>query len=55
MTKYNKAIAGGAGAALALILVWIAGQFGVEVPKEVEGAFTVLLAAVGPFFGPANA
>ena len=54
MRKYNKAMQGGAGAAIALILAWIASLFGLEVPKEVESAFTVILAAVGPMVGPAN-
>lgn len=55
MTKYNKAMAGGAGAALALIIAWGVKQFaGVEIPAEVEGAFVILLSALGPFFGPAN-
>lgn len=40
-----KVIAGvGAGAATVL-LVWLAGLFGVEVPPEVASSVTVLLAA----------
>lgn len=38
-----KVAAGGIFGAAAIVIVWIAGQFGVEVPPEVAAAFTVLL------------
>lgn len=54
MWKYNKAYAGGAGAAVALILAWVLESMGVSVPTEVEAAFTVVLSGVGPLVAPAN-
>lgn len=44
MTPQPKVQAAGAGGALAIVLVWLAGQFGVDVPPEVAAAFTTLLA-----------
>ena len=55
MQKYNKAYAGGLGAALAVILSWLSEAFlQISIPGEVEGAMTIILAAVGPIIGPAN-
>jgi hypothetical protein len=42
----QKVVAGGAAGAAAVLVVFIAGQFGVDVPPEVAAALTVLLAAV---------
>lgn len=38
-----KVTAGGAAGAAALVIVWVAGLFGLGVPPEVAIAFTVLL------------
>lgn len=40
-----KVVAGGAAGAAALVLVWIAGVLGLEIPPEVAIAFTVLLSS----------
>lgn len=45
-----KVVAGGAGGAAALVLVWLAGLFGLDVPAEVAVAFTVLLSAGASWF-----
>lgn len=39
----NKVWAGGAAGAASVILVYVAGLFGLAVPAEVASAFTVLL------------
>lgn len=41
-----KVAAAGISGGASLVLVWLAGQFGVEMPEAVAGAI-VLLAAVG--------
>lgn len=38
-----KVAAGGAAGAASVVLVWVAGLFGLDVPAEVASAFTVLL------------
>ena len=43
MTPQPKVVAGGVAGALTIVLVWAAGQFGVDVPAEVASAFTVLV------------
>lgn len=43
MTPQPKVVAGGVAGALTIVLVWLAGQFGVDVPAEVASAFTVLV------------
>lgn len=54
-TPKPKVIAatGGAavGGALALLTAWILGMFGVDVPGEVQGAFTVLFSTALAFVG----
>ena len=55
MQKYNKAYAGGIGAAVAVILSWATEAFlNIGIPGEVEGAMAIIFAAVGPLIGPAN-
>ena len=55
MTRYNKAFQGGLGAAVAVIMAWLAEAFmGVTVPVEITGALAVVLAGLFPAFGPAN-
>lgn len=40
----SKVTAAGTAGAAALVLVWMLGSFGVEVPAEVAAAITALLA-----------
>jgi hypothetical protein len=46
----SKVVAGGAAGAVSIILVWVAGLFGLEVPAEVASAFTVLLSSAAAYF-----
>jgi hypothetical protein len=39
-----KVVAAGAAGAITVILVWVAGMLGVDVPEEVAAAVTALLA-----------
>lgn len=39
----SKVVAGGAAGAFAIVLVYIAGLFGLDVPAEVAASVTVLL------------
>lgn len=44
MSKINpKVQAAGWAGAVTILLVWVAGMFGLEVPPEVASAFTVLV------------
>lgn len=43
VTPQPKVVAGGVAGALTIVLVWVAGQFGLDVPPEVASAFTVLV------------
>lgn len=43
MAPQPKVVAGGAAGALTILVVWIAGLYGLEVPPEVASAFTVLV------------
>lgn len=38
-----KVAAAGAAGAVTVVLVWVAGMFGVDVPPEVASAVTVLI------------
>jgi hypothetical protein len=40
----NKVAAAGIGGSLSVVLVWVAGMFGVEVPAEVASAITTIVA-----------
>jgi hypothetical protein len=44
MAPRPKVAAAGAAGAVTVILVWVAGLFGLEVPSEVASAFTALIA-----------
>lgn len=47
----RKKVAAGAGAGGASILViWIASQFGLDVPPEVASAFTTLVGTLAGYF-----
>lgn len=41
----------GVGGAAAIVLVWVLGLFGLEVPNEVAGAIVLLLGAAGTIVG----
>jgi hypothetical protein len=41
----SKVVAGAVAGAVSIILVWLAGLFGLEVPPEVAAAVTVVLGA----------
>lgn len=43
MKPQPKVIAGGAAGAASIVIVYVAGLFGLDVPAEVASALTVLL------------
>lgn len=45
MKPTRKVAAGGVAGAVALLIVFVAGEFGLEIPPEVASAVTVLLTA----------
>lgn len=45
----NKVAAGGISGALAIVLIWLAGQFGIEMTNEVAGAFVLLSSFVSAY------
>lgn len=50
MTPVNpKVQAAGAAGAVTVLLVWIAGMFGLDVPPEAASAFTVLVSAAAGY------
>lgn len=49
-TPTNKVAAAGIGGAIAVVLVWVTGLFGVDMPGEVAAAFTVILAFAAGYF-----
>ena len=51
LTIHPKAAGAGIGGALAVIILW-AMSYGVEVPPEVAGAFTAVIAAVCSWLAP---
>lgn len=54
LSNYNKAIAGGVGAALATILVFLAETYWMALPEPVQAAVTVLVTSTVVYFAPAN-
>ena len=48
----NKTIAAGASGAATVVLIWIAGQFGLTMPPEVASAATTLIASLFVWFTP---
>jgi hypothetical protein len=50
VTKSSAAGTGIAGAA-GVVLVWVLGMFGLDVPEEVAAAIVVLIGALGTFIG----
>lgn len=47
-----KVVASGATGAATIVLVWMLGALGVEVPAEVASAITVILSAVAGYIAP---
>lgn len=54
LSNYNKAVAGGVGAALATIIVFLAETYWMVLPEAVQGAVAVLVTAAVVYFAPAN-
>ncbi len=48
----TKIAAGGAAGALSTIIVWILGEFEVDVPAEIAAAITVLVMSLTSYFVP---
>lgn len=46
----TKVTAAGVGGALSIVLVWIAGEFGISMPEEVASAFTTIIAFLSGYF-----
>jgi hypothetical protein len=46
----NKVRAAGLGGAVATVIVWTAGQFGVDMPPEVASAWAALLGVAAGWF-----
>jgi hypothetical protein len=47
-----KVVAGGAAGAFTVVLVWVAGMYGLDVPAEVASAFTVLVSFAAGYVKP---
>ena len=47
-----KVVASGATGAATIVLVWILGALGVDVPAEVASAITVILSAAAGYMAP---
>lgn len=45
-----KVVAGGIGSSIVVLLVWIAGEYGVQIPPEVASALTVLVGFAASYF-----
>ena len=43
LTPQPKVAAGGVAGAVAVVLIWVAGLFGLDVPAEVAGSVVVVL------------
>ena len=54
MQRYNKAYAGGIGAALAALVIAGLNYAGMTVSGELQSAIYVVFSALGPLLGPAN-
>ena len=54
LSNYSKAIAGGVGAALATILIFLAETYWMVLPEAVQAAVTVLVTAAVVYASPAN-
>lgn len=54
MKNHSKAIGGGVGGAVAVLLGYLANMMGLELSAEVLGALTILISAAGAWLAPAN-
>lgn len=45
------AVGGGTAGAIVVIIVWLAGMYGLEVPAQVQGAFEIVIVFVAPAVG----
>lgn len=54
LTPVRKVAVGGAAGAVTIIIVWVAGLLGLDVPAEVASAFTVLITFAVAYFTPAK-
>lgn len=50
----NKPAAAGVSVPLSIVLVWVAGEFGLEVPPEVAASFSGLLIAAAYWVVPSR-
>lgn len=50
----RKVAAAGLGGASAVLIVWVVGLFGVELPPEVAGAITTIVGFLVAYFVPAE-
>jgi hypothetical protein len=46
----NKVAAGGAAGALSILIVFVIGQLGIDLPPEVSSALTVLISFAAGYF-----
>ena len=46
----SKVAAAGIGGSVAIVLIWLAGQFGVELSAEVASAITAIVAFAAGYF-----
>lgn len=51
----RKVSAGGIAASLSIVLVFVLGSLGVDVPPEVASAITAIIGFVAAYLTPANA
>lgn len=50
MKPQPKVAAGGVGGAAAVLIVWVAGEFGISMPAEVGAAIATLLGFAAAYF-----
>ena len=50
----NKPAAAGVASPALIVLIWVAGQFGLDVPPEVAAAFVALLVSLAYWVVPAG-
>ena len=48
----KKVTAGSTGGAITVLIVWAAGQFGIEVPPEIAAVLTTLVSSLAGYFTP---
>lgn len=50
LSPQPKVVAGGVAGAVTVVLVWVAGLAGLDVPAEVASAFTVIVSFAAGYF-----